>query len=354
MGSYNTTGILQKSPAVSAGKAEDANATVKVDPTEISKLDALQMLLDLVGLIPGAGAPADILNGIISAGRGDWIGAGLSVLGAVPIAGEAATAGKIAKNTEKYAAGLKKVAEEVLPHLPQRFQKPLREALEKAEAKLDELAGRPPKKKPDAEAPTAKNETTNGAKIKPKRTEVPCFHPFDKKKFMSMNAQEKKAYLKEMASQLQKQQDQINGMSALDYKAARNAYKSVGRNPLAEAAQTSYRKDFAKEVSRGIEESLRNSGVARPAAKAQAAARTKDIMGKLAALHEPDMVAGGWAQPDPKGMGRADVNGSIGGSWNQDGRLASMDAAADDAIKNGKGDEKMNVKLEPCRGKDMR
>lgn len=136
MGSYNTTGILQKSPAVSAGKAEDANAGVKIDPSEISKLDALQMLLDLVGLIPGAGAPADILNGLISAGRGDWVGAGLSVLGAVPIAGEAATAGKIAQKSERYAAGLKKVAEEVLPHLPKRFQKPLREALEKAEAKL--------------------------------------------------------------------------------------------------------------------------------------------------------------------------------------------------------------------------
>ncbi|WP_416762575.1 hypothetical protein ACNI65_09365 [Roseateles sp. So40a] len=174
MGSYNTTGILQKSPAVSAGKAEDANAGVKIDPSEISKLDALQMLLDLVGLIPGAGAPADILNGLISAGRGDWVGAGLSVLGAVPIAGEAATAGKIAQKSERYAAGLKKVAEEVLPHLPKRFQKPLREALEKAEAKLDELAGRPPKKKPEAEPPKAKNEGSDGAKVNPK-TQKP--HP---------------------------------------------------------------------------------------------------------------------------------------------------------------------------------
>lgn len=174
MGSYNTTGVLQKSPAVSAGKAEDANAAVKVDPSEISKLDALQMLLDVVGLIPGAGAPADILNGLISAGRGDWVGAGLSVLGVVPVAGEAATAGKIAQKSERYAAGLKKVADEVLPYLPKRFQKPLREALEKAEAKLDELAGRPPKKKPEAEAPKAKNEGSDGAKVKPK-TQKP--HP---------------------------------------------------------------------------------------------------------------------------------------------------------------------------------
>jgi hypothetical protein len=77
-------------------------------------------------------------------------------------------------------------------------------------------------------------------------------------------------------------------------------------------------------------------------------------MDKLAALHEPDMVAGGWMQPDPKGMGRSDVNSSIGSSWNQGGRVSSMDSAADDAIANGRGDEKMNVKLEPCRGKGLR
>ncbi len=89
-------------------------------------------------------------------------------------------------------------------------------------------------------------------------------------------------------------------------------------------------------------------------AKAEAASRTKDLMGKLAALHEPDMVAGGWMQPDPKGMGRADVNSSIGSSWNQNGRVETMDKAADDAIKSGRGNEKMNVKLEPCRGKGMK
>ena len=77
-------------------------------------------------------------------------------------------------------------------------------------------------------------------------------------------------------------------------------------------------------------------------------------MCKLVALHEPDMGAGGWAQPIPKGMGRTDVNSSIGASWNQDGRVASMDKAAEDAIKSGKGNENMNVKLEPCRGKGMR
>lgn len=53
-------------------------------------------------------------------------------------------------------------------------------------------------------------------------------------------------------------------------------------------------------------------------------------------------------------MGRADVNSSIGGSWKQEGRVAGIDAQADNAIKGGKGNEKMNVKLEPCRGKGLK
>lgn len=169
MGSYNTTGILQKSPAVSAGKAEDANAAVKVDPTEISKLDALQMLLDVVGLIPGFGAPADLLNSLVSAMRGDWLGAGLSLVGVVPVAGEAATAAKIAKNSERYLAGIRKVANEVVPHLPKSMQKPIKEAIEAAEKKIDELAGKSRKAEDVEAAPKPTGEKGEGTKSKPKK-----------------------------------------------------------------------------------------------------------------------------------------------------------------------------------------
>ena len=95
-------------------------------------------------------------------------------------------------------------------------------------------------------------------------------------------------------------------------------------------------------------------------AETEALARTKELMGKLAALHEPDMVAGGWLAPDPKGMGRADVNSSIGGSWNQKApgdptsRVGHMESSANDAIKNGHGSDKMNVQLEVCRGRGLR
>ena len=57
----------------------------------------LQLGLDLLGLIPGVGEPFDLINAGISAGRGDYIGAGLSMAAMVPVVGMAATAGKGAR-----------------------------------------------------------------------------------------------------------------------------------------------------------------------------------------------------------------------------------------------------------------
>lgn len=60
-------------------------------------LDGIQMALDVAGFIPGLGAVPDLLNAAISACRGDWVGAGMSILSAVPGIGDAAAAAKIAK-----------------------------------------------------------------------------------------------------------------------------------------------------------------------------------------------------------------------------------------------------------------
>jgi hypothetical protein len=166
-GNYNTTGVLLGPSGPSANKADEASPEIVVTAQELSKLDALQMLLDVVGLIPGLGAPADILNAIISGARGDWLGAALSLFGAVPVAGEAATAGKIAKNSEKYAAAVAKVADEVLPYLPKRVQDKLRPAIDAAKKKIDELGGKKPKAEPEA-PPKAKDEGKDGQKVKPK------------------------------------------------------------------------------------------------------------------------------------------------------------------------------------------
>lgn len=78
----------------------------KIEPESV--LDGIQLALDAAGLVPGVGAIPDLLNASISALRGDWTAAGLSVLAAVPVIGDAATAAKFAQKGVKAAKAAKK------------------------------------------------------------------------------------------------------------------------------------------------------------------------------------------------------------------------------------------------------
>jgi hypothetical protein len=68
-----------------------------------SVLDGVQLALDVAGFVPGFGAIPDLANAAISALRGDWAGAGMSVLAAVPGIGDAAAAAKFARKGLKVA-----------------------------------------------------------------------------------------------------------------------------------------------------------------------------------------------------------------------------------------------------------
>ena len=81
-------------------------AKQQLDPEAV--LDGIQLALDVAGLAPGVGAIPDLLNASISALRGDWGAAGLSVLAAVPVIGDAATAAKFAQKGMKTAKAAKK------------------------------------------------------------------------------------------------------------------------------------------------------------------------------------------------------------------------------------------------------
>ncbi len=61
---------------------------------------SLQTGLDILGLVPGFGEPADLLNGTIYAIRGDYLNAGLSYGAAIPFAGWGATIGKFANKVD--------------------------------------------------------------------------------------------------------------------------------------------------------------------------------------------------------------------------------------------------------------
>jgi hypothetical protein len=67
--------------------------------------DWAQLALDVLGFIPGVGEIADFINAIISAFRGDWAGAALSLAAMWPAGGQAATIAKIsAKYGDEVAA----------------------------------------------------------------------------------------------------------------------------------------------------------------------------------------------------------------------------------------------------------
>ena len=331
---FNNQGKVVNVPAPNSGKASDANAEVTPTAAELSNLDALQMLLDIVGLIPGFGAPADVLNGIISAGRGDFVGAALSIFGVVPIAGEAATLAKIAKNSEKYLQALKVVEGKVLPLLPAGARRKVQEALDAARKKLDELLK---KDKPAAPKPATSTPPppTNppGTKVKPKRMkkhEPKCF---------KKNA---KGDPKEYDRQLSDQEKGLNDLTVKEYLEGRAKYQQIGRHGTG-AAQQAARAKYSKELTGKFEKELSKSGASGDIGK-QAAQMAKDKMDTLAALHNPDMIAGG--KDAVTKMGDKGVNSSIGSQWKD--RVAEMDKAAKDVPASERGNTKMDTKLKRC------
>ena len=71
---------------------------------------------DIVGLIPGLNIPAEIVSGLISLKKKDYVGVALSVAGLLPFEGELAVAYKIARNARDFNHAAKvgvKVAKKV-------------------------------------------------------------------------------------------------------------------------------------------------------------------------------------------------------------------------------------------------
>ena len=74
----------------------------------VTALDATQAALDIAGLFPGAGEAVDAVNVAISTARGDAVGATLSLISMIPLAGDAvAKPTKVLLNAAK--SGLKQV-----------------------------------------------------------------------------------------------------------------------------------------------------------------------------------------------------------------------------------------------------
>jgi len=78
--------------------------------------------------------------------------------------------------------------------------------------------------------------------------------------------------------------------------------------------------------------------------------RANKVMSSLAALHDLDMIAGGFDKISTSvnsGMGNTNINSSLGSPWK--GRVSDMDIAAKEALKKYVADAKMNVSLSRCK-----
>ena len=71
----------------------------------------------------------------------------------------------------------------------------------------------------------------------------------------------------------------------------------------------------------------------------------KSKMATLAALHNPDMIAGG--KDVVTAMGDKGVNSSIGSQWKT--RVSALDAAAKEVPPSARSTTKMNTNLRRCK-----
>ena len=90
-----------------------ARATSELDVE--GALDNVQTGLDVAGMIPVAGEALDLANAGISAARGNYGEAALSLAAMVPLAGEGASVGKLTLKYGDEAAAVLKHADEVVP-----------------------------------------------------------------------------------------------------------------------------------------------------------------------------------------------------------------------------------------------
>ena len=136
----------------------------------------------------------------------------------------------------------------------------------------------------------------------------------------------------------------LNNLSVKEYLEGRAKYQEIKRKGTG-AAQRRARAEYSKELAEKFKKQLNKQGVFGSAAEQQAAAMATDRMKTLAALHNPDMIAGG--KDVVTSMGDKGVNSSIGSQWKD--RVDELDKAAKEVPAHERGDTKMNVKLKRCK-----
>lgn len=138
----------------------------------------------------------------------------------------------------------------------------------------------------------------------------------------------------EYVRQLKNQEKGMNRLSVADYMKNRERYKEMGRAPEGSEAQRIARQ---KAIAIRIENNM-DSGMSYADAKAEA----ETYMESQAALHDPDQIAGGFAER-VTGMGDRVVNSSIGSQWRD--RIGALDDAVEVFARGKSVSELKNCRL---------
>lgn len=154
----------------------------------------------------------------------------------------------------------------------------------------------------------------------------------------------------EYTRQLADQERGLNNLTVGESRTARQAYNELGRDGISNGgAQERARAELEARIRSNKVDSLVRQGVVGRQAQRRAAEETRAIMSKLAALHDPDMIAGGHDRISR--VADAGVKSSIGGSWgdhpNPNSRIAKIDMSVADTRLDPNA--KLKISLPPCR-----
>ncbi|SDI43636.1 DUF6861 domain-containing protein [Pseudomonas abietaniphila] len=163
---------------------------------------------------------------------------------------------------------------------------------------------------------------------------VPCFN--------AGNLPTKK--IPEFDRQLDGQQGGLNDLTVDEYLRGRAAFKTgdVIRDPK---VATKARLDLSDFLIKTTSAELSSKGMPLWEAEQAAIKITQKKMSMLAALHNPDLVAGG--KDKISDFGDRNVNSSIGAQWRR--RIDGLDEAAKKINVSQRADTKINTKLTRCK-----
>lgn len=163
--------------------------------------------------------------------------------------------------------------------------------------------------------------------------EVPCFRLSEKHRNLA----------KEFDDQLEAQQNGLNDLTVNDYLKGRKAFTDgdVVRDPQVAAKA---REEFRNELEEKMQDELISGGAMPEWAEATAKKMASEKIVTLAALHNPDLFAGG--KDIIGGFGDRRINSSLDAQWPS--RITGLDGAAQEVPEALRRSTNMNAKLKKC------